>query len=84
FTAEMKDGKLSNLVREIESLVDAIDPETCASEWMIRSGSIAPSHFRQAVQDMDAIRTEVWLLACQLAEADGNAVLADLPWNQWN
>lgn len=58
FTAEMKDGKVSNLVKEIESFVDAIEPETCASEWMVRSGAVAPSRFRQAVNDMDAIRTE--------------------------
>ena len=70
FTAEMKDGKVSNLVKEIESFVDAIEPETCASEWMVRSGTVAPSRFRQAVSDMDAIRTEAWLLACQLAEAE--------------
>ena len=81
FTAEMKDGKVSNLVKEIESFVEAIEPETCASEWMVRSGAVAPSRFRQAV---DAIRTDAWLLACQLAEADGKSVLAGLPWNQWN
>ena len=39
FTAEMKDGKVSNLVKEIESFVEAIEPETCASEWMVRSGA---------------------------------------------
>ena len=82
FTAEMKDGKVSNLVKEIESFVDAIEPESCASEWMVRSGAVAPSRFRQAVSDMDAIRTEA--LACQLAEADGKSVLAGLPWSQWN
>ena len=31
----MKDRKLENLIKEIESFVDAIDPETCAGEWMI-------------------------------------------------
>ena len=36
FTAEMKDGKVSNLVKEIESFVEAIEQETCASEWMVR------------------------------------------------
>ena len=82
FTAEMKDGKVSNLVKEIESFVEAIEPETCASEWMVQSGAVA--RFRQAVSDMDAIRTDAWLLACQLAEADGQSVLASLPWSQWN
>ena len=42
FTAEMKDGKVSNLVKEIESFVEAIEPETCASEWMVQSGATAP------------------------------------------
>ena len=40
FTAEMKDRKLENLIKEIESFVDAIDPETCAGEWMIQSGAM--------------------------------------------
>ena len=84
FTAEMKDRKLENLIKEIESFVDAIDPETCAGEWMIQSGAMAPSRYQQAVNDMDAIRTDAWLLACELREADGKSLLAGLPWNQWN
>ena len=39
FTAKMGEGKIGNLVKEIESFVDAIDPEICAEEWMIKSGS---------------------------------------------
>lgn len=84
FTAKMGEGKIANLVKEIESFVDAIDPEICAEEWMIKSGAVAPSRLRQAVSDMDAIRTDAWLLACILAEADGQSVLAGLPGNQWN
>lgn len=84
FSAEMQGGKLDNLVKVIESFVDAIDPEICAEEWMIKSGAVAPSRFRQAVSDMDAIRSDAWLLACELAEADGKSVLADLPWGKWN
>ena len=84
FTAKMKDGKIGNLVKEIESFVDAIDPEICAEEWMIKSGVIAPSRLQQAISDMDAIRTDAWLLACMLAEADGQSVLAGLPGSQWN
>ena len=64
FTAEMKDRKLENLIKEIESFVDAIDPEICAGEWMIQSGAMAPSRYQQAVNDMDTIRTDAWLLAC--------------------
>ena len=84
FTAKMGDGKIGNLVKEIESFVDAIDPEICAEEWMIKSGVIAPSRLQQAISDMDAIRTDAWLLACMLAEADGQSVLAGLPGSQWN
>ena len=84
FTAKMGEGKIGNLVKEIESFVDAIDPEICAEEWMIKSGAVAPSRLRQAVSDMDAIRTDAWLLACMLAEADGQSVLAGLPGSQWN
>ena len=68
FTAEMKDRKLENLIKEIESFVDAIDPEICAGEWMIQSGAMAPSRYQQAVNDMDTIRTDAWLLACELRE----------------
>ena len=32
FTAKMGEGKIGNLVKEIESFVDAIDPEICAEE----------------------------------------------------
>ena len=84
FTAKMGEGKIGNLVKEIESFVDAIDPEICAEEWMIKSGVIAPSRLQQAISDMDAIRTDAWLLACMLAEADGQSVLAGLPGSQWN
>ena len=84
FTAKMGEGKIDNLVKEIESFVDAIDPEICAEEWMIKSGVIAPSRLQQAISDMDAIRTDAWLLACMLAEADGQSVLAGLPGSQWN
>ena len=37
FTVEMEYGKVENLVSEIISFADAIDPETCAVEWMILS-----------------------------------------------
>ena len=84
FTAKMGEGKIGNLVKEIESFVDAIDPEICAEEWKIKSGAVAPSRLRQAVSDMDAIRADAWLLACMLAEADGQSVLAGLPGSQWN
>lgn len=84
FTAETDNGNVRHLISEIVSFVDAIEPERCAMEWMIKSGAMAVSRYSQAVTDMDAIRTEAWLLACQLAEADGKSVLAGLPWSQWN
>ncbi len=63
FTAKMGEGKIGNLVKEIESFVDAIDPEICAEEWMIKSGVIAPSRLQQAISDMDAFfhcKNERW------------------------
>ena len=52
FTVEMEYGKVENLVSEIISFADAIDPETCAVEWMILSGAVSPSCYQQAVADM--------------------------------
>jgi|SRR3712207_924613 len=68
FTADTKDGSMKYLIREIVSFVDAIEPETCAAEWMIKSGALIPSRYQQAVEDMDNIRTEAWLLACELSD----------------
>lgn len=75
FTAEISDGRAESLAGEIISLVDAIDPETCAVEWMVKSGMASMSSFRQAVTDMDGIRTEAWLLACGFLEFSGNSLL---------
>ena len=69
FTAEITDDKTENLVSEIVSFVDAIEPEICAEEWMIKSGGLAASRYLQAVVDMEDIRTEAWLLACELSES---------------
>ena len=80
FSADMKDGSMKYLIREIVSFVDAIEPETCAAEWMIKSGAVIPSRYQQAVEDMDNIRTEAWLLACELAEfSEGENYLFRLP-----
>ena len=68
FTADTKDGSMKYLIREIVSFVDAIEPEICAAEWMIKSGALIPSRYQQAVEDMDNIRTEAWLLACELSD----------------
>lgn len=66
FTVETEYGKVENLVSEIISFAGAIDPETCAIEWMIQSGAVSPFRYQQAVADMDNIRTEVWLLVYDL------------------
>lgn len=80
FTAEVTDDKTESLVSEIVSFVDAIEPEICAEEWMIKSGGLAASRYLQAVADMEDIRTEAWLLACELSEAiSGKPVWAILP-----
>lgn len=85
FTAEITDDKTESLVSEIVSFVDAIEPEICAEEWMIKSGGLAASRYLQAVVDMEDIRTEAWLLACELSESiSGKPVWATLPKNRIN
>ena len=85
FTAEMKDRKLENLIKEIESFVDAIDPETCAVEWMIQSGAMEPSEFLQAVADMEDVRLKARLLALELAAMNAKCNLLDtIPWDRLN
>lgn len=75
FTVEVNDGRTDSLAAEIISLVDAIDPGTCAREWMVKSGAVSPPMFSLAVADMDGIRTEAWLLACAFLESSGKSVL---------
>ena len=75
FTGEVKDGRADSLAAEIISLVDAIDPEACAREWMVKSGIVSPSMLNLAVADMDGIRTEAWLLVCAFLEFSGKNVL---------
>ena len=75
FTVEMKDSRAGSLAAEIISLVDAIDPEACAREWMVKSGIVSPSMLNLTVADMDGIRTEAWLLACAFLESSGKSVL---------
>lgn len=85
FTVEITDDKTESLVSEIVSFVDAIEPEICAEEWMIKSGELAASRYLQAVADMEDIHTEAWLLACELSEAiSGKPVWATLPKNGIN
>lgn len=80
FTAEITDDKTESLVSEIVSFVNAIELEICAEEWMIKSGGLAASRYLQAVADMEDIRTEAWLLACELSEAiSGKPIWATLP-----
>ncbi len=71
FTAEVKDDKVSSLTNEIVSFVDAIHPDICAWEWMIKSGAMDLSRYLQAVADMEDIRSKAWLLACDLSELSG-------------
>lgn len=81
FTAEAGNGNMKHLVSEIVSFVGAIEPEKCAMEWMIKSGAMATSRYRQAVTDMENIRTEAWLLACELDEFSGHGIfLCRFPW----
>ncbi len=67
-TAEITDDKVEEFVSEILSFVDAIEPKVCAKEWMIKSGMLATNRYLQAVADMKDIRTQAWLLACELSD----------------
>lgn len=84
FVADMKDGTAEGLVKEVESFVDAIDPVSCAREWMIKTRLISSSRLQQAVRDMEAIRSDAKLLANKLEDADRSTFLENLPWNLWN
>ena len=68
FTAEMKDGSMKYLVQEIVSFADSTQPVIYAVELMLKSGAVIPYRYQQAVEDMDNIRTEAWLLACELSD----------------
>lgn len=85
FTAVMTDGRISSIVDEIISFVDALDPERYAGEWLEISGDLSPSRYFQAVTDMDDIRTRAWLLALDLSEiAESGDKLLNFPWYRWN
>lgn len=84
FTAETTDDKTESLVSEIVSFVDAIEPNICAKEWMIKSGVMAANRYLQAVADMEDIRTEARLLACKLSETISGIPLWVANPKQWN
>lgn len=84
FVADMKAGMVEGLVKEVESFVDAIDPISCAREWMIKTGLVSSFRLQQAVRDMEAIRSDAKLLASKLEDADRSTLLENLPWNLWN
>ena len=73
---------MENLISEIMSFVDAINPEVCAWEWMIKSGATSPARYLQAVADMEDIRTKAWLLACDLSKATGKSPFTH-HWLNW-
>lgn len=80
FSVETEDYELDNVIREILSFVDALDPKLCAWEWMVKSGVVHPSMYNIAISDMDEIRTQAWLLACNLSELE-NGLLSDYSLN---
>ena len=57
FTAAMTGGRISSLVDEIISFVDALDPERYACEWMENKGDVSPASYLKTVNDMDEMRT---------------------------
>ncbi len=85
FTAMMTGGRISTLVDEIISFVDALDPEHYACEWMETKGNVSPARYLKAVDDMDEMRTLAWLLAIDLSmAAEKESMLPDFPWYCWN
>lgn len=61
---------------EVFSLAYSIGPSACAEEWMIQTGTVAPSRYHQAVADMEDIRQRVQQLAFCLSV--GSLALAPL------
>ena len=85
FTAAMTGGRISSLVDEIISFVDALDPERYACEWMENKGDVSPASYLKTVNDMDEMRTHAWLLAVELSTAAEKGIsLLDLPWFNLN
>lgn len=73
FSVEVNGNELANVIMEIISFVDELDPKRCAWEWLAKSGAVHPSRFHVAIADMDEIRKQAWLLACRLSETAGGA-----------
>lgn len=85
FTAAMTGGRISSLVDEIISFVDALDPERYACEWMENKGDVSPARYLKTIDDMDEMRTHAWLLAVELSTAaEKGKSLLDLPWYSLN
>lgn len=85
FTATMSGCKVTTLIDDIISLVDALNPERFASDWMENIGDTSHTRYLKAVDDMDEMRTRVWLLAVELSTAAENEIfLLDLPWYRLN
>ena len=84
-TAELSGGLVGTLVDEIISFVDELNPERYAGEWLEASGPLTPARYFRAVDDMDEIRTQAWLLAIDISElAERQNSLLSPPWYFWN
>lgn len=79
FEAVIGNRSVASLMDEIISFVDALDPESVASEWMKASGNQSPSRYFRAVADLDFFRSQAWLLAWDLS-AEGGREIAPMPW----
>lgn len=62
FSVDIGSGRVKTLFRELLSFVDALEPERCAMDWMVKSGVVSPLLFDRAVTDMEDIRRQAWLL----------------------
>lgn len=85
FTATMAGCRVSTLVDEIISFVDALDPGRYACEWMENKGNVSPGRYLKAVDDMDEIHLYAWILAIDISMvADKEDTLLYLPWFSLN
>lgn len=51
FSVDAGEEHAETVFREMLSFIDALDPERCANEWLVKSGRVSSSHYRQAVAE---------------------------------
>lgn len=59
------------MCREIISFVDALAPDWCDTDRMVKSGVVSSLLFDRAVDDVEGIRTKAWLPTCAIVVFSG-------------